>query len=221
MKRPRAKQIYFFIGLGAFVLSLGLLAFLIVGGFPDGLKSSFIKTLVKIEPALPASIPSLKESNTVIYVLGGSQPSLENRFKTAADLYHQGMAFKIFILSRTGMTVYSPIVGRNLTNNEWATEKLVSLGVPKEDIELVKLEKRFFGTFSEAEGISNLVLNRGYKTLILVSSQSHTMRVWESFSKFVKNKKLNLFIYAANDHPSVYSLLQEYLKLKFYKLFLL
>lgn len=213
MKRQRAKLVYLFICLGALVFFVGLSAFLEVGGFRvyDGLKFSL---------PLP-SIKSQEGSNAVIYVLSGSQRSLEDRFKTAADLHHQGMAFKILILSRSGMTEYSPRIGRNLTNDEWATEKLVSLGVPKEDIELVKIKNGFFGTFSEAEGISNIALNRGYKTLILVSSQYHTMRVWESFSEFAKNKKLDLFIYASIDHSSGYSLLEEYLKLKFYKAFLL
>src|SRR5205807_127776 len=142
---------------------------------------SFIKTLVKVEPEPLSSFRSLNGSNTVIYVLSGAQQSLEDRFKTAADLYHQGMASKILILSRTGITAYSPMIDRNLTNDEWTVEKLVSLGVPKEDIELVKIENGFFGTFTEAEGISNLVLNRGYKSLILVSSRYHTRRVWESF----------------------------------------
>jgi uncharacterized SAM-binding protein YcdF (DUF218 family) len=127
------------------------------------------------------------------------------------------MSPKILILSRSGITAYSPQLGRNLTNNEWAVKKLESFGVPEAAIEPVKVEDRFFGTFSEAEGISGLVLNRGYKTLVLVSSQYHTMRVWESFSKFVKNKNLNLFIYASNDHLRMHTLLQEYLKLEFYE----
>ncbi len=89
----------------------------------------------------------------VLYVLGGSQTSLEHRYKTAADLFHKGICKNIWILSRPGKTEYSPSLGRNLTNDEWSILKLNEFGVPKEFILPIKVKDRFFGTFSEANDV--------------------------------------------------------------------
>ena len=110
---------------------------------------------------------------------------------------------------------------RNLTNNEWAINKLIELGVEKEDIEAVQIEEGFFGTSSEAKSIPQIVKGRGYSNLILVSSSYHTMRVWVSFSKFTENKKVNIFVYGVEDHANLIGLLFEYFKLIIYKEFLL
>ena len=68
---------------------------------------------------------------------------------------------------------------------------IVDSGIKKEDVELVSLEKGFFGTFTEAKSISALVLKRGCKYLTLVSSMSHTMRGWVTFSRFyMKHSKV-------------------------------
>jgi len=209
------------LSLAALIFFVGLILFLSIGSFSAGaLKFSLIPMLVKAEP-MPSGLESPAEAHTVIYVLGGGEQSLESRFKIASDLYHKRMASKIIILSRPGKTEYSTALERNLTSDEWSMEKLASFGVPKTDIELVKVKEGFFGTLSEAEAIPNLVSNRGYTTLILVSSQYHTMRAWESFSKFSKDKNLRLYIYTSKDHSGGYTTLEEYLKLEFYRLFLI
>src|SRR5579862_8558340 len=92
----------------------GVFAFLGAGGFSD----TFVKTLVKAEPMPADSFGSEREPHAAIYVLGGGQKDLLSRFTTAADLYHQGMASKVLILSRPGLPEYSPVLGRNLTNDE-------------------------------------------------------------------------------------------------------
>ena len=68
----------------------------------------------------------------VIYVLGGSQRSLEFKYKKASELYHKGICKRIWILSRPGITEYSVSLGRNLTNEEWSILKLTEFGVPTE-----------------------------------------------------------------------------------------
>jgi len=105
-----------------------------------------------------------------IYVLGGSQTGLELKYKTASELYHKGICKRIWILSSPGITEYSVSLGRNLTNNEWSILKLTEFGVPNECIEPIKVKKGFFGTFTEAKGISSLIENRGYRSLLLISS---------------------------------------------------
>jgi uncharacterized SAM-binding protein YcdF (DUF218 family) len=210
-----------FWGAGGLLVFLGFWLFLNLDAFPEHkeLKYFLMDQLVKFEPVPEGfhySIPI-----NVIYVLGGSPESLDNRFKTASDLYKMGIAQKILIDSGQTMMNYSPLMKRNLTYNEWTVGILTSLGVNEKDIEPVSVEKGFWGTYSEAKSISDTVLKRNYKALILVSSKYHTMRVWESFSKFAKNRNLSLYIYGADDYPGMRNLLQEYLKLQIYRTLLL
>lgn len=169
---------------------------------------------------LPASI-SEKASiiNPLIYVLGGNQDSLVSRFREAASLYHKGFSKKILILSRPGITEFSPELGRNLTNNEWATRELEKLNVRKEDIEPVSVQKKRFGTLSEAKDISDIVRKKGCDRLILVTSDYHTRRVLHSFLKYATDNSFELYIYGSEDEKNIRRLLSEYIKLFIYEHF--
>lgn len=210
-----------FLTIGGFIILIVALGFVNQGTLPGHreLKSVLMSRLSKAAPLTLSGDSQL--IGNVIYVLGGSAQSLQSRFYTASKLYKNGVAKKIIIDSDPSMTEYRVSMERNLTMNEWAIEHLVALGVKKEDIEPVSLEKGFFGTFQEAKGISDFVLKRGYKDLVLVTSSYHTMRTWKSFSKFLKDKGLNLYIYMAHDNPGIYTLLKEYVKLEVYDIFLL
>ena len=219
----QTKKASFYIASTIFLTILGTSLLLNLEGFPShkGLKALLMNRLVKAAPLPDNFYDSYPQSKNAIYVLGGNQNSLKHRFKTAVSLYHQGAVKKIFILSRHGITEYDPLLKRNLTNNEWAINKLIELGVKKEDIEAVQIEEGFFGTLSEAKSIPQIVKERGYRNLILVSSSYHTMRVWVSFSKFAEDKQVNLFVYGAEGHTNLIGLLFEYFKLIIYKEFLL
>lgn len=225
MNKPQTKKSLIYAAIAIPIAFSVILLFLNLEGFPGhkGLKSFLVERLVKAEPLPDAFDNSHSQSKNVIYVLGGNQNSLKHRFKTAVSLYHQGAAKKILILSRQGITEYDHLLKRNLTNNEWAIKELIELGVDKEGIEAVQIEEGFFGTLSEAKGIPipQIVKERGYNNLILVSSSYHTMRVWISFSKFAENKKVNIYVYGAEDHTNLISLLFEYFKLIIYKELLL
>jgi vancomycin permeability regulator SanA len=180
-----------------------------------------LERLVSIEP-LPDDFDKLHpHSKKVIYVLGGSQKSLKRRLKTAAELYHKGEARNILILSRPGITEYDPLLGRNLTNDEWSVKRLEAHGVQKENIEPLSLKHGFFGTLAEAQGVSQEIMSKGYDVLILVSSSYHTARVQECFAKYLKDKKIKVFIYGSDDSSSQWGLMLEYFKLMLYKYILL
>ncbi|HDL01052.1 MAG TPA: hypothetical protein ENH23_02340, partial [candidate division Zixibacteria bacterium] len=153
------KKVLLLFCAGAFTVFLSLCLFLTVETIPGHkeLKIALMERLVRIEHVPDTSYKSPSNSNNVIYVLGGSQDSLNNKFKTAADLYRRGVCKKILFLSRPGITQYDALPGRNLTNDEWVMKRLVALGVKKEDVEPVSLKKGFFGTFTEAKGVSDIV----------------------------------------------------------------
>ncbi len=217
------KKVLLLSCVGAFIAFFGSWLFLTVETIPGHkeLKIALTERLVRIEHVPDISCKSPSNSNNVIYVLGGSQDSLKNKFETAADLYRRGLSKKILFLGRPGITQYDSLLNRNLTNNEWAINKLAALGIKKEDVEPVSLKKGFFGTFTEAKGISDIVLKRGYNRLILVTSSYHTMRVWVSFSKFSRDRDIDLYVYMSNEPVDLRDLLLEYFKLLIYNNLLL
>ena len=160
-------------------------------------------------------------SKKVIYVLGGDQNSLEYRFKMAAGLYQHHAASKIMTLSVPGITEYDSSLGRNLTNDEWEIRELAGLGVSTSNIEILSINHGFFGTLNEARYVSQVVLDKGYRTLILVTSPYHTKRAYESFSKYLVNKGIDIYVYASDDDTNLIGLLSEYFKLILYNNLLL
>ena len=158
--------------------------------------------------------------NTVvdaIYVLGGSQNSLDFKFRTAVKTYSKGICKRILILSRPGKTEYSSQLRRNLTNDEWAIHKLEKFGIPKKHVDPISLEEGFFGTFSEAKGISTLIRKRGYKSVLLISSPYHTHRVKISFKNFLKNHETIFYVQGSGERVSLKALTVEFIKLKIYQ----
>jgi len=178
-----------------------------------------IKHLLKNELISLDSISSATNVDA-IYIMGGSQSSLEFKFKAAAELYHKGISKKIMILSRPGITEYSSLLGRNLTNDEWAIWKLEELGIPKNSVEPISMPKGVFGTLTEAKGISRLIKKKGYKSVILISSPHHTHRVRISFRNFLKDYNVSLYVKGSDKRGSLTELIIEFTKLKIYKYFL-
>jgi len=204
-----------FSTLLVFILSIIWLNSSSASNFRADLKQLLSDELIRINPPAPET------KVDVIYVLGGSQKSLEHKYKTAADLFHKGICKRIWILSRPGKTEYNRSLGRNLTNDEWSLLKLKEFGVPKEHIEPIKIKERFFGTFSEAKDVSSLIKSRGYKILLLVSSSYHTHRVKISFNNFLKNQNTSVYVQGSENKAFLRDLIVEFLKLKVYQYFLI
>lgn len=170
-----------------------------------------------LEKPLTASISEKGlKIKPLIYVLGGNQDSLVNRFRKAAGLYHKGLSKNILILSRPGITEFSPELGRNLTNNEWAIRELERFNVRKEDIEPVSVQKKAFGTLSEAKDLSDIVRKKGCNRLILVTSDYHTRRALHAFLKYGSDNSFELYIYGSENEKNLIGLLSEYMKLFIY-----
>ncbi len=221
MNHTKKKLVFFGIGFLVLLGAAGLfLSFEHIPGHRE-LKVYLDKQLSIAEPLLEKVQHDYAQESTVIYVLGGSEKSLEERYKTAAFLYHEGLSKRILILSVPGITEYDPALGRNLTNDEWSVKQLTRYGVKSVDVEPVTLHKGLLGTFTEASGIPELVARRGYKQLILVTSLYHTKRTWVSFTRMSEDGKLRLAIYGADDPEGLSGLLYEYRKLALYTQLLL
>ncbi len=221
MTEERIRKLFLYFGVLA-MLSVSCL-FLLIENIPGHkeLDHFLMKRLIRNQPAIVASRTLTSRSDNVAYVLGGSQHSLVARFQTIAALYHHGLCDKILILSNPGITEYEPLLDRNLTNDEWAVNKLVTLGVKKVDIEPVPFRKGFWGTLSEAEGVADLAASRDYRHIILITSQYHTARTWLTFSRAMERQNTTLFIYGSNDDIELPGHFIEYLKLLLYRNFVI
>jgi len=189
-----------------------------IRGIEDRISLHLMERLV-FEHHLPRDNGGYRSLDTtsVAYILGGRQENLMHQFQTVGRLYAEGAVRNILALHRPGITEYSPALGRNLSNDEWAVGKLKEEGVAPEDVGFVPIPPTSFDTFAEAREISALVRSRRVKSLILVSSMHHTKRVWLSFSHFNEDDACELYIYGSGERAGISELLMEYLKLRMYK----
>lgn len=162
-------------------------------------------------PALPGQ---------VVYALGGTPESLQAKFIVAARLIREGRATRVLVLSQQGPMEFSPVLGRNLTANEWALARLGALGVAAGAVDLVEVEQGFFGTWSEAKTLIPYARQRGYARLILVTSAYHSRRTWESFSVASGDAAADLYLYLSDEPSYLRHTLPELIKLHLYRILL-
>ena len=208
------KRKFKWIFLSALFLFLGLFAFQQIG-LSTSIAKEILSYLICTDNLPPEKILD------GVYILGGNQDSLKAKYETIAKLYAQGRCKEISILSRQGITEYNNALGRNLTNDEWSLEIFEGLGVSKKDVQPLKIEPGFFGTYTEAKWVSRVAEKNGWKNLLLITSLHHTKRVKKSFTCFLNGKNVNLYVMASKHTVGILELLSEFFKLQFYQIFLL
>lgn len=155
-------------------------------------------------------------SKKAIYVLGGTQDSLELKYRAAAVVYKKDETEKLMVASSGGVTEYSQKLERNLTNDEWTINQLTGDGVRCEDIVFIKLQDGFFGTLREAETLREIVPRKSIKKLVLVCSAYHCKRVRYTFSIILENTGVQIHIRPVDEQVGGIVLVVEHLKLIFY-----
>ena len=187
----------------------------------SSLKRNISAKLCKGVPLPSNFAKSAYPGKAFIYVMGGSQSELTDRFQTAAELYRRLKPIEILILNVPGITRYEPSLHRNLTNYEWASKELIGLGISKISIRSICCKSGFFGTFSEAKCVSDLAFKGGYRDLIVVSSPYHTMRAWLAFDRFLERSGVRCYIYPSKKDTDLKHLVIEGAKLLIYKYLLI
>ena len=181
--------------------------------YKELLKSFILKKIIDVNENVPKSID-------VVYILGGSQNSLMLKFIAALKICNKQNCKRILMLSRPGITQYSETLKRNLTNDEWAMEKIKKLGLSADKIDFIAMEDGFFGTYNEAKNISRLIIKNNYKNVVLISAPYHTKRVRASFEKYLNKDSTNLYLLGTEEKGSIIDLAVEYFKLTLYQLLL-
>jgi len=149
-----------------------------------------------------------------IVLVGGD---FKERAPVAAMLYKDGYA-PLVILSNDGVfSGWSTKYNRNLYQVEWAEEELVNLGVPRDRI--IKLPFYGSATMFDALAVKRYLLKSGFKKIIVVTSDYHTLRALWAFNHALKPYTTDIMIFPVESNGvGARSLLVEYVKLGYYLL---
>jgi uncharacterized SAM-binding protein YcdF (DUF218 family) len=100
------------------------------------------------------------------------------------------------------------------------------LGVPESAV--IRSDQPLESTFEEAEKVATLAKERGYRSLILVTSPTHSRRAWVTFRKAISDRDFRVTVIPTpyskfgaedwwNTRKYVREVIMEYLKLIYYK----
>jgi len=133
----------------------------------------------------------LQNSDAVV-VLGGTAPS---RVMEAIDLYNSGYVSSI-IITRGGLPEGADYLrSKNIIYPEEADlNKMIAnkLGIGAKN--LILLPGRVYSTKEEAEFIKEYAIKKGYKSIIVTTSKSHSKRAEIIFSRVFKYTGIKLII---------------------------
>jgi len=163
----------------------------------------------------------------LIVCLGGR--GVENAL-AAIDAYKKGFAPYIFRakeLKPDGLDYLKKTVKTYPTNFDLFTMIVDGFGIPEKVI--LSSEDRVGSTISEARLVRKLVLDRGFKSLIVITTLTHSRRAWLTFKKVFKDYDIRII--SLPSHYQLYNpkdwwtkrkytkaLIIEYQKLIYYKI---
>ncbi len=114
------------------------------------------------------------------------------RAPEAARLFQEGIAPRIILTNDGVFSGWSQQQQRNLYEIEWASELLVSLGVPPQAI--VQLPFLKSGTFYDAVALRGYCRQNGIHSILLVTSDYHTRRAYRTFRRVFRNDGMTIGI---------------------------
>lgn len=161
-----------------------------------GLSYFRIPVLTAIGQYLVVSYPP--EKSDLIVCMGGNNAV---RGLATADAYKMGLAPKIYIVREELIDGYHELKQRGIQYPEsidLLAMILKGLGVPEEAIIRGDVQSR--STWEEAELVKALAERMNYRSIILITSPTHTRRTYLTFRKVMDEKSYRLFIV-----PSPYS----------------
>jgi uncharacterized SAM-binding protein YcdF (DUF218 family) len=126
----------------------------------------------------------------LIVCLGG--PGVANAL-AAVDVFQNGLApylFKAKEIEPDGLEYLKAKIEDYPTEVDLFAVITEGFGIPGEAI--ISLEKRVGSTIEEANLVRTLVLDKGYTSLILVTSLTHSRRAYLTFRRVFKDSKVKL-----------------------------
>ena len=132
---------------------------------------------------------SPQESDLIVCLAGGNV----ERELAAADAFQRGLAPIIFMAREESTDVYDLLRKRGIDYPEdvdLMMELLEQLGISQSVF--FTSDRTVESTIDEAEYIRDLVIEKGYKSLILITSPTHSRRVWLTFKKVFEENDVHL-----------------------------
>jgi uncharacterized SAM-binding protein YcdF (DUF218 family) len=119
----------------------------------------------------------------------------------AADALNQGLAPRIFVAREDLPDGYEILRQRGVPYPETIDLMVMileGLGVPKSAI--IKGERPVGSTWEEAEAVRDLIRKKNYRSILLITSPTHSRRAYLTFEKVIGGKECRLLVL-----PSKYS----------------
>lgn len=143
-------------------------------------------------------VAHVPENSDLIVCLGGGNVE---RGLAAADAFRRGLAPRLFVareLLPDGYDILKQRGGSYPERRELMILMMKGLGVPESAI--LSSETPSESTLTEAAQVRKLAKERNYRSLILLTSPTHSRRVWLVFRKAMEGEGIRLFVV-----PSAYS----------------
>jgi uncharacterized SAM-binding protein YcdF (DUF218 family) len=131
--------------------------------------------------------PAPQQADVIVIVANWEDTII--RVRGGADLYKGGLAKTIFVPRMEQMAGLEEIKKLGISipeNRDLVITILQGLGVPADAIETSAQEVT--STWDEAHEVSNLVEQKGYKSVLLVTSKYHSRRAYLIFKDALKEK---------------------------------
>jgi len=167
----------------------------------------------------------LDKSDLIVCLAGGDV----ERGLASADLFMRGLAPRVFIAREPIPDGLEMLRQKGIAYPESIDRTamiLKELGVPESAV--IRSEQPVESTFEEAERVGAVLLDNKYRSLILVTSPTHSRRVWLTFRKAIPDKEVRITVmpapyskFRAEDwwktRRYVREVIMEYQKLIYYK----
>ncbi|MBN2124920.1 MAG: YdcF family protein [Deltaproteobacteria bacterium] len=134
---------------------------------------------------------SPERSDLIVCLAGGNV----ERGLAAADAYGRGLAPRILVSREEPPDGYALLRRKGVEYPESIdlfVGMLRALGVPEEAV--LKGDKPVGSTYEEALEVKRLVEERGYESMILITSPTHTKRAWLTYRKVFDGKNIRILV---------------------------
>jgi uncharacterized SAM-binding protein YcdF (DUF218 family) len=136
-----------------------------------------------------------EKSDLIVCLAGGNI----ERGLSAADAFKRGLAPRIFVGREELPDGYEVLKERGLNYPQTVDLMimiLTGLGVPRTAI-LVS-DHPVKSTVDEAKAVRDIVKEKGYRSIIIITSPIHSRRAWLTFRKFLEDEGIRIFLLPAS-----------------------
>lgn len=134
--------------------------------------------------------------------------STSERLPAAAFLFKKGVSQKILLTNDGVLGGWSEEKNRNLYHVEWAESALIKVQVPEKAI--VKLSYTASGSIYDALNSRTAILDKGMKSIIIVTSDYHTRRSLWTFERVFRDHPVSIGVFPAKSEVSTMSDLNKF-----------